>query len=140
MVGLGASAATYYPKIGEILSTRTLLPAAGGVANAIGAVVGHVVIRRSVTVTVPSDGVFVVHLPDENLRETSEAAARERAEKALRAYLEQEAARSGADAIDLSLIWEERRSQIEGRDMLVEATLHGEATGRPRTAQSTGQS
>ncbi|MEO0921355.1 MAG: hydantoinase/oxoprolinase family protein, partial [Pseudomonadota bacterium] len=55
LVGLGASASSYYPAVGERLSCETILPEHAGVANAIGAVVGRVTIRRTGTVTSPSD-------------------------------------------------------------------------------------
>ncbi|MBS8271621.1 hydantoinase/oxoprolinase family protein, partial [Halomonas litopenaei] len=42
VIGLGASAAAYYGAVGDRLGTRMVLPEHGGVANAIGAVVGQV--------------------------------------------------------------------------------------------------
>ena len=41
VVGLGASAATYYGAVGERLGTEVILPQHAGVANALGAVVGQ---------------------------------------------------------------------------------------------------
>ena len=56
VVGLGASAPSYYPAVGERLHCRMILPEHAGVANAIGAVVGRLTLRRSGTVTSPAEG------------------------------------------------------------------------------------
>ncbi|MFZ8942651.1 MAG: hypothetical protein ACO2ZK_11890, partial [Gemmobacter sp.] len=88
VVGLGASAPTYYGAVGVRLGARMCLPEHAGVANAIGAVVGQVSVRLEGLVTSPAEGRYVAHLPagpvpfaDEGaaraaLRETLEAAAR----------------------------------------------------------------
>ena len=47
VIGLGASASVYYPAVGDSLGCRMDLPQHADVANAIGAVVGRVTIRRS---------------------------------------------------------------------------------------------
>ena len=62
VVGLGASAPSYYPAVGERLHCAMVLPEHAGVANAIGAVVGRLTLRRAGTVTSPSEGLFRVHL------------------------------------------------------------------------------
>ena len=64
VVGLGASAPSYYPAVGERLRCRMILPGHAGVANAIGAVVGRLTLRRSGTVTSPSEGRYRAHLED----------------------------------------------------------------------------
>ncbi|MEY4174483.1 MAG: hypothetical protein RI900_1648, partial [Actinomycetota bacterium] len=46
LVGLGASAPTYYPRIAEVLGAESRIPEHAGVANAVGAVVGRVRISR----------------------------------------------------------------------------------------------
>jgi N-methylhydantoinase A/oxoprolinase/acetone carboxylase beta subunit len=56
VVGLGASAAAYYPAVGALMGSEMILPEHAGVANAIGAVVGRVTMRRSGTVTSPGEG------------------------------------------------------------------------------------
>ncbi|MFU8862992.1 MAG: hydantoinase/oxoprolinase N-terminal domain-containing protein [Rhodobacterales bacterium] len=134
VIGLGASAATYYPAVGERVNTRMILPEHAGVANAIGAVVGRVTLRKSGTVTAPSEGKYRVHLESgpEDFSDPETAMQR------LRGALEQEAgaeARSaGAIDIQLSHGADIRRAHIEGREVFLEAVLTVEASGRPRVA------
>ena len=64
VVGLGASAPSYYPAVGDRLRCKMVLPDHAGVANAIGAVVGRLTLRRSGTVTSPTEGRYRVHLED----------------------------------------------------------------------------
>ncbi len=61
VIGLGASASTYYPAVGTQLGCEMILPRHAGVANAIGAVVGRVTLRKTWVVTSPSEGCYRVH-------------------------------------------------------------------------------
>ncbi|MGO4128999.1 hydantoinase/oxoprolinase N-terminal domain-containing protein, partial [Inquilinus sp. YAF38] len=63
LVGIGASAATYYPEIARRLGTESVVPEHAGVTNAIGAVASGVLQRATVTITVPEEGRFRVHAP-----------------------------------------------------------------------------
>ncbi|NRB01596.1 MAG: hydantoinase/oxoprolinase family protein, partial [Rhodobacteraceae bacterium] len=63
LIGLGASAQTYYPAVGERLSCETNLPEYGRVANAIGSVVGRMTVRKSATITSQGEGRYRAHLP-----------------------------------------------------------------------------
>ena len=64
LIGLGASAATHYPAIAEVLGAGLVVPDHADVAGAVGAAAGVVRQRVLVLVTQPSDGVFRVHLAD----------------------------------------------------------------------------
>ncbi len=64
VIGLGASAASYYGAVGERLGCPMILPEHAGVANAIGAVVGQVSQRATGLVTSPGEGRFTAHLPE----------------------------------------------------------------------------
>lgn len=134
VVGLGASAPSYYPDVGKRLGCPMILPDHAGVANAIGAVVGRVTIRRSGTVTSPAEGKFRVHL-DTGPEDHTEAEA---AMTALQAALEQEARKqadaAGAEDIHVQASRALRTAQAEGREVFLEAEITVEATGRPRVA------
>ncbi|WP_424987266.1 hydantoinase/oxoprolinase N-terminal domain-containing protein [Microbulbifer sp. S227A] len=134
VVGLGASAPTYYPAVGERLHCRMILPEHAGVANAIGAVVGRITMRRTGTVTAPAEGRFRVHL--ETGPEDFSAAddAMERLEAVLRADARQEALNAGAEGIQITVARDVRTVRAEAREVFVEATLTVEASGRPRDA------
>src|SRR6056297_578057 len=134
VVGLGASAPSYYPDVGKRLGCPMILPDHAGVANAIGAVVGRVTIRRSGTVTSPAEGKFRVHL-DTGPEDHTEAEA---AMTALQTALEQEARKqadaAGAEDIHVQASRALRTAQAEGREVFLEAEITVEATGRPRVA------
>ena len=134
VIGLGASAATYYPAVGARLGCEMILPEHAGVANAIGAVVGRVTMREAGTVTSPSEGKFRVHLSEgpQDFGNAHDALAR------LEAVLQERAmaAAQSAGAVDITINVQRdvRTAGIEGRDVFVEADITVEASGRPRVA------
>jgi hypothetical protein len=134
VIGLGASADSYYPAVGQRLGCRMDLPEHAGVANAIGAVVGRVTIRRQGTVTSPAEGRYRVHF-DTGPEDFGEAEA---ALSALQAALEGEARReaelAGAEDIHLTAVRDVRKAEAEAREVFLEATVTVEASGRPRIA------
>ncbi|SPJ27107.1 hydantoinase/oxoprolinase family protein [Falsiruegeria mediterranea] len=134
VVGLGASAPSYYPAVGERLRCNMILPEHAGVANAVGAVVGRVTFRRSGTVTSPSEGKYRVHLDSGPQDFTESDAALTLLETVLRQ--EAEGAAKAAGAADIRVLVERdiRTARIEARDVFVEGMLTVEASGRPRVA------
>lgn len=137
VIGLGASASSYYPAVGRRLNTRMILPEHAAVANAIGAVVGQVTFRRSGVVTAPSEGKYRVHLETgpEDFTDPSKAMAS--LETHLRAGAEDDARAAGAADIVVVCRSDIKRAQIESRDVFIEAILTVEASGRPRVAVDT---
>jgi N-methylhydantoinase A/oxoprolinase/acetone carboxylase beta subunit len=134
VVGLGASAASYYPAVGDMMGCKMILPSDAGVANAIGAVVGRVTMRRSGTITSPSEGRFRVHLESGPEDFTQAALALVRLEDVLRGAATKAALAAGADDIEIVVDRDIRTAQAEAREVFVEATLTVEASGRPRVA------
>ncbi len=134
IVGLGASAPTYYPAVGERLRGRMILPEHAGVANAIGAVVGQVTMRRRGMVTAPAPGRFRAHLADGPQDFAEAEAAMACLELALRREAADAAERAGVADVELSVRRERRTAEVEGRQVLVEAEIVAEASGRPRVA------
>jgi N-methylhydantoinase A/oxoprolinase/acetone carboxylase beta subunit len=134
VVGLGASARCYYPAVGAMLNGDVELPLHGDVANAIGAVVGQVTMRRSGIVTAPSEGRFRVHLAEG----PQDFAGSDEAMACLEGVLgaEARAAAEAAGAVDISL--KLRRDvkvvEAEAREVFLEAVVTAEASGRPRIA------
>lgn len=135
VIGLGASAGTYYPAVGQRLGCRMDLPEHAGVANAIGAVVGRVTIRRSGTVTAPSEGRYRVHLESgpEDYSNADEAIAA--LQKALTREARKGAVAAGAEDISIAVRREIRRAEAEAREVFLEAEITVEANGRPRIAE-----
>jgi len=135
LVGLGASAPTYYPAVAEMLAAENAVPEHADVANAIGAVVGRVRIARTATITCPAEGRFRVHLAEgtRDFRDYEEARAA--AAAALEAEARAAALAAGAEEVQVEHGAEVRDATVEGKTMLVEATISATATGRPRLAE-----
>ena len=134
VIGLGASAASYYPAVGKLMGTDMILPEHAGVANAIGAVVGRVTMRRSGTVTSPSAGLFRVHLETGPEDFGDEGSAMERIETVLTALAVDDAQEAGAQDIQMRVERDVRKAEAEAREVFIEATIMVEAAGRPRVA------
>jgi len=134
VVGLGASAGCYYPAVGARLGCQMILPEHAGVANAIGAVVGRVTIRRGGTVTSPSEGKYRVHLESGPEDYAGSDAAMDALEAALSAEARAEAEAAGAVDIHVTARREVKEAHAEARRVFLEAEIVVEASGRPRIA------
>ncbi|SMR82130.1 N-methylhydantoinase A/oxoprolinase/acetone carboxylase, beta subunit [Aliiroseovarius halocynthiae] len=134
IVGLGASAPSYYPAVGERLHCKMQLPEHAGVANAVGAVVGRVTFRRSGTVTTPAEGKYRVHMTTGPQDFMDAEQAMVAMEDYLRADAQTAAKDAGAEDIRVIVNRDIRSAQIEGQNVFVECTVMVEASGRPRVA------
>ncbi|WP_281992797.1 hydantoinase/oxoprolinase family protein [Sulfitobacter geojensis] len=134
VVGLGASARSYYPAVGKMLGCEMILPKYGGVANAIGAVVGRVTMRESGTVTAPSEGKYRVHLLEGPQDFADQDGALDALETVLREDAVAQAKIAGAEDIQVSVKRDIRTAGVEAREVFIEATITVEAAGRPRVA------
>lgn len=131
VVGLGASAATWYPEVGRRLGCEMRLPGHAGVANAIGAVVGRVTRRRSGTVTAPAEGRYRVHLETGPEDFGDAERAMQRLETALRQEAFAAVQAAGAVGIEVSVRRDVRQAEVEAVQVFIEAEIVAEASGRP---------
>lgn len=136
VIGLGASAGSYYGAVGARLGCRMVLPEHAGVANAIGAVVGQVSQRVSGLVSSPAEGRFVAHLAEGLQAFADRESAMTAMETALLAEAEARARAAGAEEVQLRVARDVREAEVEGRSMFIEATVTVTASGRPRVAHS----
>ena len=136
IIGLGASAPTYYPAVGAELNCEVILPEYAGVANAIGAVVGKIVMRESGVISSPSEGKYLVHLDGKPVNFTSEAKALKVLEEKLTEKSIQKAKEAGAENVSVNIDREIKTANIENRSVFVEASVLVEASGRPRISKS----
>ncbi|MEM1073315.1 MAG: hydantoinase/oxoprolinase family protein [Pseudomonadota bacterium] len=134
VIGLGASAATYYPAVGRALNAETILPEHAGVANAIGAVVGRITMRRSGSVTAPAEGRYRVHSEGAPQDFGDLDAALGTLEAQLAEAARADATAAGADDVDIHVARDIRQADVEAQEVFVEAQITVEATGRPRLA------
>jgi len=134
VIGLGASAPSYYGAVGERLHCQTILPEHAGVANAIGAVAGQVSQRATGTVSSPAEGRYVAHLAEGLESFSSSEAALAALEAALVADASSRAREAGAVDLRVTVEREVNEVEIEGRTMFIEARVTATASGRPRVA------
>ena len=136
VIGLGASAPSYYGAVGDKLGCEMILPEHAGVANAIGAVVGQVSQRVQGIVTSPAEGRFAAHMPAGVQVFNTRDAALDAMEAALTTEVTARARKAGAVDVHLTQSRDIREAEIEGRTMFIEATLTLTASGRPRVAHA----
>lgn len=133
VVGLGASASTYYPAVGQRSKCEMILPSHSGVAKAIRSIVGRVTMRASGSITSPSERHYRVHLSDGLLDFIDE----QEALLTLERTLYQSAAQSTcAEDVELDVFRDVCKANVEGREMFVEAGVHVVASGRLRVAKT----
>lgn len=134
VIGLGASAKSYYGAVGRRLGTRMILPEHAEVANAIGAVVGQVSQRASGLVSSPGEGRFTAHLPDGLRHYSDQGDALAAMESALTAEATARARQAGAEELHVRVVRDLKQAEVEGRPMFIEAMVTVTASGRPRVA------
>jgi len=134
IVGLGASAGTYYPMVGKHLGAEVIVPDLAGVANAVGAVVGRVRMTSKVIITEPDAGRLRVHLPTKTSDHGSLEAALGEAEAFARDNAQELAIAAGAENIQIKVTRDVRQVETNGQKIFVEAEITAVASGRPRLA------
>ncbi len=136
VIGLGASAPSYYGAVGQRLGCEMILPEHAGVANAIGAVVGQVSQRATAIVTSPGVGRFTAHLPEGLQTFADPETAMQATEAALTLEAVRRAKHAGAEDLRITTARDLRSASVEGQPMFVEATISVTASGRPRVAHA----
>ena len=134
LIGLGASAGSYYPAVGELLSCETELPENAHVANAIGAVVGQITMRALGKCEAAGEGAFRVFFEDGPKMFADRDDALGALRDAMSSQARQGAVDAGAGDIQLRLEEEIEEAEIEGQKTFVAASITAVATGRPRIA------
>lgn len=128
LIGLGASAPTYYPAIAERLGAELFLSKHAGVANAVGAIVGKVRVTRATTITRKKNGNYITN--GEPFPDLDQAALA--AEQKLSAQVKELAERAGATDPELTVERVDNIVPIDGQDFFVDSTITVTGTGRPR--------
>jgi N-methylhydantoinase A/oxoprolinase/acetone carboxylase beta subunit len=131
VVGLGASAALHYANLPKLLGAQCVTPADADVANALGAVVGHVRVTVAARVSQPVEGLFRLN-SDEGIRDfPNEEEALRAADTLVRGLVVARALSAGANDPEITVKQDIRVSTIEDRRMFIEADVLGIASGRP---------
>lgn len=134
IVALGAAAGAYYPEVARQLNTDSVIPHHADVANAIGAVVGHVRVTSTVTISRPSDDRYRAHLEDgpRDFAELADAVAA--AEQSLHEAVIRGAEANGAPRIDIQFRQERKAVAVGTDELFLEMTISATGTGRPSLA------
>jgi N-methylhydantoinase A/oxoprolinase/acetone carboxylase beta subunit len=136
VIGLGASAGLYYPAIARLIGADAVIPNDADVANAVGAVAGHVSASVTIFVTQPEEGVYMVNGAGHSHRMRDEAAALAKARAIAEAAAFETASLSGAEQPSVSTTEAVDAPEIEGSRKLIEARIIATASGRPRIART----
>ena len=134
VVGLGASAQAYYGAVGERVNTQMVLPKHGGVANAIGAVVGQITMRELGLIEGAGDGTWRVFGDDGPTDYNDQEVAYQALRDTLGAQVQQAAHMAGAAEIRIRFEEDVQEAVIEGRTVFVKGSVLAIASGRPRIA------
>ena len=109
-----------------------VLPKYASVANAIGAVVGKIVMREAGGISSPSEGKYIIHFDGEPVNFNNETEALTALEEKLTEKSIQKAKEAGAENVTVNIDREIKTANIENRTVFVEANVLVEASGRPR--------
>ncbi|MEO1551658.1 MAG: hydantoinase/oxoprolinase family protein, partial [Pseudomonadota bacterium] len=133
LVALGASAGTHYPSVAKRLGAKLHVPSHADVANAVGAVAGHVRLTMSLRLTEDPAGGLTLFLAEGPKAFADRACASAAAEDALRTQIAAASAKAGAPDAQITLDWCLNEAEMDGRRVLVEGVLSATASGRPAT-------
>ena len=132
LVALGASAATHYPHIADMMGVTVSVPDHADVAGAVGAAVGSVRQRVMISITAPADGKFRVHLPEGPIDLEVQESALERARMAAERLAHDRASSAGASSIEVAITEDVRLVQLgPDKQLFIEAFVHATASGQP---------
>jgi N-methylhydantoinase A/oxoprolinase/acetone carboxylase beta subunit len=138
IVAIGAPVQTYFPAVAEMLHCQVQIPSFADVANAIGAVVGGVVMAVRLLVEPQADQAgYRVHTPEEVYYAADLDSAFQFAEKRGRELASTLAQRAGASDIRLQVQRSDHRAPVAegwGDDMYIGSEFTVTAIGRPRLA------
>ena len=133
LVALGASAHCHYPTIAKAMGAKLIVPEDADVAGAVGAAAGSIRQRSSITVTMPSDGIYRVHLISGPMDFNTMDAALNHAEDCAKEDARAKAEAAGAKGISLSGDRKVNIVQLSpDKTLFIEATISGLATGTQR--------
>jgi len=134
VIGLGASAAAYYPAVGQRLGAQISVPDHANVANAVGAVAAEIRIVSTLEVSSPDGGKsfsFRTHDGEER-RFNEEKKALETAQEMAESIARSKAKQAGAGNVAVENSIEVNAPHIEDMRYFINATLTSVAMGRPR--------
>ncbi|NTU59684.1 MAG: hydantoinase/oxoprolinase family protein [Deltaproteobacteria bacterium] len=133
LVGIGAPAGILVPPLARRLGTEPFIPEHAEVANALGAIVGTILVQQEVLIRPASGNAFVCFTVDGKLPGDTLDHAIERGRTFLATKLQAEVRRAGGDEMELTIREERKQARLaSGLEMIVEVILRGKAIAKPR--------
>jgi N-methylhydantoinase A/oxoprolinase/acetone carboxylase beta subunit len=133
LVGIGAPAGILVPALAKRLGTSSHVPEHAEVANALGAIVGTIVVQQEVLIRPVGGNAFVCFTSEGKLPCDTLDHAIERARSFLSEKLLAEVRRAGGDEMEFSLREDRRQTRLSsGLELIVEVIVRGRAIAKPR--------
>ena len=131
IIGIGAPAQAYLPKVSQMLKTGLTVPEHFEVANAVGAIVGRIIAEVQAVIKVGDCNTFTVST--ENSREVFQdlADATRLAYRQAETLALQKAQEMGAQEIDLSVYHETQYGTARDSDVFLQRTVTARAETAP---------
>jgi len=132
LVAVGGPARVFYPRVGERLNTETVIPENADVANAIGAAIGRIKIRKVIEITGAESGGYHIHSTGEPVFSISSTDALMQASNIASSYVKDKAESMGGSSPEVDI----RIERIDIPDMdkersLIAATVIAECLSTP---------
>lgn len=131
VIGLGASAPLYYVDLEERTNSPCIVPEHADVANALGAVVGQVSVKVSLTVLKIGEAHFRITSGDGAIDVLDESEAIARAEFEAAEMARVSAQEAGAQDPSVEVEREVNVATVNGERIFLDATIIARAVGRP---------
>ena len=139
LVAIGAPAHILAPPLAKGMQAREFVPQHAEVANALGAIVGTILINEQVLIRPLSpEGYVCFTSAGKSTCSTLEDAVNQ-ARKFLTDHLQAEVGRAGGNELEMD-IWEDRKQArlASGEQIMIEIVLHGQAVAKPRFQAKSG--
>ena len=133
LVAIGAPAHILAPPLAKCMQAREFIPQHAEVANALGAIVGTILINEQVLIRpLSAEGYVCFTSAGKSTCSTLEDAVNQ-ARKFLTDHLQAEVGRAGGNELEMD-IWEDRKQArlASGEQIMIEIVLHGQAVAKPR--------
>jgi N-methylhydantoinase A/oxoprolinase/acetone carboxylase beta subunit len=134
VVGIGAPSRILVPPLAQRLGVEAVIPEHAEVANALGAIVGTILVQQEVLIRPTGGGnAFVCFTSDGKLPSDSLDRAVERGRAFLAEKLQTEVRRAGGEEMEMTIREERKQARLaSGLDLIVEVILRGKAIAKPR--------
>ena len=132
VVAVGGPAAVFYPEVGRRLNSEIVIPTNAEVANAIGAAIGRIKIRKVIEITGVESGGYHIHHQSKPVFSINAGDALERARQLADSYVRNKASSMGGSSPEINIHVE--RVDLPNMDeerSLIAATVIAECLSTP---------